>query len=59
MNCPVCKAAVLTKYRPFCSKRCADHDLVNWLDGNYASPLREEDDLDGLTLDDASADHLH
>jgi endogenous inhibitor of DNA gyrase (YacG/DUF329 family) len=23
-------------YRPFCSKRCADIDLVRWLDGRYA-----------------------
>jgi hypothetical protein len=30
--------------RPFCSKRCADVDLGNWLKGGYAIPAVENDD---------------
>jgi hypothetical protein len=30
-------------YRPFCSKRCRDIDLAQWLDGSYAVPVVEED----------------
>ena len=39
------------KYRPFCSKRCADVDLGRWLTGAYAIPAEEEDrpDDDDLT----------
>ena len=35
-KCPVCKAATETKWRPFCSKRCADVDLGRWVTGGYA-----------------------
>lgn len=35
-NCPNCGAPRQTDYRPFCSRRCADLDLGNWLDGKYA-----------------------
>ena len=28
----------MQKYRPFCSKRCADIDLGKWLTGGYAIP---------------------
>jgi len=27
---------VARSYAPFCSKRCADVDLVHWLQGDYA-----------------------
>ncbi|EKE09705.1 MAG: hypothetical protein ACD_16C00120G0006 [uncultured bacterium] len=33
--CPICKKASVFKYRPFCSKRCADVDLARWLRGDY------------------------
>ncbi len=33
--CPMCGQKTVQKYRPFCSKRCADLDLGKWLDGNY------------------------
>ncbi len=29
-------ANVARSYAPFCSKRCADVDLVHWLQGDYA-----------------------
>lgn len=35
MNCPICKKLSTPEYQPFCSKRCADIDLGNWLDGKY------------------------
>jgi len=40
-NCPVCGAAGAEKYRPFCSKRCADVDLGRWLKGVYRVPTDE------------------
>ena len=45
-DCPICRKAVDAKYRPFCSKRCADIDLARWLNGSYAIPTAsDEDDL--------------
>ncbi len=41
MTCPICKKKTAPKYRPFCSKRCADVDLAKWLNGDYASPAEE------------------
>ena len=32
------------KFKPFCSRRCADIDLSRWLDGRYAIPAQETDD---------------
>ncbi|MFN4297704.1 MAG: DNA gyrase inhibitor YacG [Brevundimonas sp.] len=37
--CPICRHAEADpKYRPFCSKRCADIDLGRWFTGRYAVP---------------------
>ncbi|RPE66970.1 hypothetical protein EDD53_1370 [Pacificibacter maritimus] len=45
MSCPICEKDPVLKYRPFCSKRCADVDLSRWLNGTYAVPsMREEDE---------------
>ena len=41
--CPMCGKPAEPKYRPFCSKRCADLDLSRWLNGVYAIPARETD----------------
>jgi hypothetical protein len=46
MACPICQKETDPKYRPFCSKRCADIDLGRWLTGAYAIPAEEEDDPD-------------
>ncbi|KIT16214.1 DNA gyrase inhibitor YacG [Jannaschia aquimarina] len=46
MTCPICKAATVAAYRPFCSKRCADIDLGRWMTGAYAVPSTDPDDLD-------------
>ena len=39
--CPICKKPQDEKYRPFCSKRCADVDLSRWLKDSYAIPADE------------------
>lgn len=46
MTCPICAKEVDAKYRPFCSRRCADVDLGKWLTGSYAIPSQDEDDTD-------------
>ncbi|MEI4486695.1 DNA gyrase inhibitor YacG [Frigidibacter sp. MR17.14] len=38
MSCPICGKDTEAKYRPFCSKRCADIDLGRWLTGSYVIP---------------------
>lgn len=47
--CPICGKPQVERYRPFCSKRCADIDLNRWLTGAYAIPVVEEEDEDGDT----------
>lgn len=34
-KCVMCKHPAIVKYRPFCSKRCADLDLGKWLNESY------------------------
>ncbi|MFD2740808.1 DNA gyrase inhibitor YacG [Sulfitobacter aestuarii] len=46
MSCPICKKATEAAYRPFCSRRCADVDLAKWLNGNYAAPSRDPEDIE-------------
>lgn len=46
MSCPICGKPTDTKYRPFCSKRCADVDLGRWLGGHYRVPADDPQDLD-------------
>jgi len=43
-KCPVCAKAADLKYRPFCSKRCADIDLGRWLKEGYRVPTDETPD---------------
>ncbi|MBN2629554.1 MAG: DNA gyrase inhibitor YacG [Rhodobacteraceae bacterium] len=43
MTCPICAKAIDPKYRPFCSRRCADVDLGRWLTESYAIPVPEAD----------------
>jgi endogenous inhibitor of DNA gyrase (YacG/DUF329 family) len=35
-RCSICGAPSTERYRPFCTKRCADIDLSRWLGGRYA-----------------------
>ena len=34
-RCPICRKPALLRFRPFCSKRCADIDLAKWFGGEY------------------------
>ena len=52
MTCPICQREADRKYRPFCSRRCADVDLGRWLTGGYALPAAPSDEDE--TPDDAS-----
>jgi uncharacterized protein len=48
-KCPICSEPTVQRYRPFCSKRCADVDLHRWLSGSYAVPALETgEDEDGV-----------
>ncbi len=54
VKCPVCGRMAEYKdnpFRPFCSKRCKDIDLMNWADERYRIPGQkvrkdENDDKD-------------
>ena len=46
MTCPICKKPTDTRYRPFCSKRCADVDLGKWFGGDYAVPSTDPEDIE-------------
>jgi len=37
-RCPICGRDSEPRFRPFCSKRCADVDLGRWLGGRYTIP---------------------
>jgi len=43
----MCAKPAVAKYRPFCSKRCADLDLGSWFNESYRIPTTEEADIDG------------
>ena len=36
--CAICGKPVDVRFKPFCSKRCADVDLNRWLSGRYVIP---------------------
>ncbi len=46
MSCPLCKAPTDKAYRPFCSRACADRDLLNWIDGRYSVPSTDPEDIE-------------
>ena len=53
-RCPICgKVAPVGKYRPFCSKRCADIDLGKWFNESYTVPAVELDDTEIEQLQEA------
>lgn len=39
--CPICGTAPDPRFRPFCSRRCADVDLHRWLTGAYRIATEE------------------
>lgn len=57
MTCPMCQRPTEQKWRPFCSKRCADLDLGKWVTGSYAIPTDDSaDDADAPPLPDRNTD---
>ena len=52
MSCPICDKDTDAKYRPFCSRRCADVDLGRWLNGSYAIPAEVAEDDDANPIGD-------
>ncbi len=54
MSCPICSGETTAKYRPFCSRRCADVDLAKWMNGSYAVASQEPDDVE-VALDATEA----
>ncbi len=46
MSCPICGKPTDAKLRPFCSKRCADIDLARWMNGAYAVPSEDQEDVE-------------
>ena len=63
MSCPICGKETNQEVRPFCSKRCADVDLARWLNGNYAVPSEDPEDIEAAIeaaeQAAASSDKLH
>jgi endogenous inhibitor of DNA gyrase (YacG/DUF329 family) len=41
-GCPTCGKPAVARYRPFCSKRCADLDLHRWFAEGYRMPTDEQ-----------------
>ncbi|MFC0206359.1 DNA gyrase inhibitor YacG [Novosphingobium soli] len=37
-KCPICGKPRAAEHTPFCSKRCRDRDLLQWLEDGYALP---------------------
>jgi endogenous inhibitor of DNA gyrase (YacG/DUF329 family) len=50
-RCPICRRPSEPGFRPFCSARCRDQDLLNWLRGHYAVPVLETEE-DGAEPED-------
>jgi len=51
-KCPICAKPTEARYRPFCSRRCADVDLQKWLTGSYAVPAEEDEGGPQVDSDD-------
>lgn len=37
-TCPICRKRASAEHAPFCSNRCRDRDLLQWLGDGYALP---------------------
>jgi uncharacterized protein len=53
--CPICGKPTDERFKPFCSKRCADVDLHRWLSGSYAIPVLEDEEEDERRDDSGDA----
>ena len=43
-DCPLCGEKATPPHTPFCSRRCSQLDLGNWLDEAYVIPAHEADE---------------
>lgn len=59
MSCPICAKETDPRYRPFCSRRCADIDLGRWLSEGYAIPADEGDDAVPPSHDEDEGERRH
>lgn len=46
--CPICGKPPAEPHTPFCSSRCKQIDLGNWLSGGYSIPSEDEPDEEDL-----------
>lgn len=51
-KCAMCGKPVELKFRPFCSRRCANLDLGNWLGEGYRVPTDEVPNMDEFFPDE-------
>ena len=51
-KCPICNKGRAQRYRPFCSKRCADLDLGRWFNEDYHIPAEDDAELDDQSFVD-------
>ena len=59
MSCPICGNDTVPAVRPFCSKRCADVDLANWLRGKYVVASDDAEEADEAELLRAETHEKH
>lgn len=60
INCPTCQKQLTVpdgyEFRPFCSARCKQVDLLNWLEGRYFLPRDvTPEDIDHLPAEQKEA----
>lgn len=46
-KCPICGKPRVEVHAPFCSIRCRDRDLLQWLEDGYALPGPRADEDNG------------
>jgi hypothetical protein len=56
-GCPICGEPTSARYRPFCSRRCADRDLGRWFSEAYAVPAEDEDEFSETPITAANDDN--
>ncbi len=44
-KCPVCGKKTVKETAPFCSRHCANIDLIKWLQSEYSVPAVEDDEI--------------
>ena len=55
-DCPLCGKKAAPPHNPFCSRRCSQLDLANWLNEAYVIPAHDADEDADLETFIAQAD---